>query len=231
MSPVSPSDPARQLAPAAAIFDLDGVLTDTTELHYQSWVELAQAWRIAFDRRTYDTMRGLSRPDSLRIFLADRAAAFSPPQQQEISDRKNAAFLRRVAEMTPDDLYPGVRQLLIDLRAGGLRVGLASSSRNARRVVEQLALGELLEVLVDANDAPRSKPDPQVFQLAAARLGVQPPRCVAIEDARAGVDAAIAAGMRVIGVGPADRVAGAHRVVPETGLITVGMVQALLDSA
>lgn len=192
------------------IFDLDGVLTDTSELHYRSWKLVARELGLSFDRRVSDAMRGLSRPQSLAILLGDQADRFGPEEKARLAERKNAEYLRLVAQMTPADLYPGTLELLRGLRARAVRVALASSSRNAARVVERLGIGALLDVIVDANQASRSKPDPQVFLAAAERLGVRPARCVVVEDAEAGVAAALAAGMRVVGIGPAERVGRAH---------------------
>lgn len=193
----------------AVIFDLDGVLTDTAELHYRSWQTLADDLGLPFDRAANEALRGLSRDNSLSRLLGARAAEFSAAQKAEITRRKNDEYLRRVARMTPADLLPGARALLVSLRAVGLRLAVASSSRNARTVLARLEIEPLLDVVVDGNDAERSKPDPQVFLLAAARLGVSVARSVVVEDAASGVQAALAAGMRVVGIGPPERVGAA----------------------
>lgn len=212
----------------AVIFDLDGVLTDTAELHYESWADLAVGLGISFDRRINDQMRGLSRPQSLAVFLRGHETRFSDVQRRQLLESKNEAYLRRVAELTPDDVLPGARELLEGLRAEGARVAVASSSRNAGRVVEKLGLGPLLDVVVDGNTAPRSKPDPQVFQAAAEQVGVPPRDCVVIEDAEAGVRAGRAAGMKVVGVGPTDRVGRADLVVSSLRELTPKSVLGLV---
>ncbi len=213
---------------SAAIFDMDGVLTDTTELHYRSWKVIADELEIPFERPAYDEMRGLGRSESLAIFLRGQAGRFDAAQQQDIAARKNEGFLRLVAKMTPADLLPGVLDLLRGLRERGVHVGVASSSRNAGPVIERLGIGPLLDVVVDANTAPRSKPDPQVLLVAAERLGVPPVRCVVLEDAEAGVAAALAAGMRVIGIGPRERVGAAQIVVGSMSEVSPDTVLGLL---
>ncbi|MCK4343072.1 MAG: beta-phosphoglucomutase [Phycisphaerae bacterium] len=213
----------------AAIFDLDGVLTETTELHYRSWRVVADELDIPFDRRAYEEMRGLNRSNSLAILLRGQEGRFSEAEQQRLAERKNEEYLRLVAEMTPSDLFPGALELLHGLRARGVRVAVASSSRNAGRVVERLGIGPLLDVIVDANTAPRSKPDPQVFLVAAELLGVPPARCVVVEDAEAGVAAGVAAGMWVIGIGPAERVGQGHAVVSSIGELSVDAMLRLLN--
>ncbi len=205
----------------AAIFDLDGVLTDTAELHYQSWQELMDQLGIPFDRQVNESLRGLSRPESLEVILGSRSADFSDAWKQDILRRKNENYIERVRRMTPADLLPGVENLLRALRERGVGVAVASSSRNTGLVLERLGIRPLLDVVVDGNDVPKSKPDPGVFLEAARRLALPPARCVVIEDAAAGVEGAQRAGMRVVGVGPAERVGKADLVrkrVAEVGI-------------
>ena len=199
----------------AVIFDLDGVLTDTAELHYQSWQWLTDELGIPFDRQANDALRGLSRMESLAMVLGDRADQFSGEQKREIARRKNEDYVRRVGKMTPADLFPGAAELLRELRRRGVAVAVASSSKNAAVVIERLGIRPLLDLLVDGNDIERSKPDPQIFLAAAERLGLAPSQCVVVEDAASGVEAALAAGMRVVGLGPQERVGRAQRVVSQ----------------
>ncbi len=212
----------------AVIFDLDGVLTDTAELHFQSWMDLSRELGIPFGRAANEALRGLSRGESLRLFLGPHAGRFSPAEQAEIMARKNEAYLARVARMSPADLLPGARELLESLRGRGLRVAVASSSRNADLVLERLQIRPLLDAVVDGNDVPLSKPDPRVFLCAAERLGVAPNRCVVVEDAASGVAAARAGGMKVVGIGPAERVGRADLVVEKLAALHPGSVLALL---
>lgn len=210
------------MQPRAAIFDLDGVLTDTAELHYQSWQILADELKLPFDRKANEALRGLSREESLARVLGTASGRFSEHEKRDITQQKNDIYLQRVASMSADDLFPGASKLLIDLRATGFLLGLASSSRNAHVVLGQLGIKALLDQIVDGNDAPRSKPDPQVFQLTAQRLGVPADRCVVVEDAESGVAAARDAGMRVIGIGPIERVGRADFRVDDIAQLTVG---------
>jgi kojibiose phosphorylase len=178
----------------AVIFDLDGVLTDTAELHYQSWLWMTHELGIPFDRQANEALRGLSRRESLAKALGERAAQFTDEEKKEIARRKNEDYLGRVARMTPADLLPGAADLLRGLRARGVAVAVASSSRNAKAVIDRLGIRPLLDLLVDGNNIERSKPDPQVFLTAAQRLGVPAARCVVVEDAASGIEAALAAG-------------------------------------
>jgi beta-phosphoglucomutase len=198
---------------AAVIFDLDGVLTDTAELHFQSWLLLARELSIPFDRAANEALRGLSRPDSLTLFLGPPAERFTPAERDGIMARKNAAYLERVARLGPQDLLPGAGELLESLRQAGVPTAVASSSRNARHVLARLGIERFVDVIVDGNDVPASKPDPRVFLAAAERLNVPAKRCVVVEDAESGVAGALAAGMRVVGLGPYERVGAADVVV------------------
>jgi kojibiose phosphorylase len=207
-------------ATTALIFDLDGVLTDTAELHYQSWQWLMDEMRIPFDRQKNEALRGLSREESLETILGDRAGEFTPEQKAEITRRKNDNYVSRVGKMTPADLLPGAVELLKELRRRGVPVAVASSSRNAEAVLERLGIRSQLDALVDGNDVPDSKPNPRVFLVAAKRLGVPPERCVVVEDAASGVEAALMAGMRVVGLGPKERVGRAHRVEPALSAVS-----------
>jgi beta-phosphoglucomutase len=213
----------------AVIFDLDGVLTDTAELHYQSWQAIADELGVPFDRQANEALRGLSRRASLERLLGERTADFIEQRKREITERKNTDYRRRVARMTPADLLPGARELLEELRRRRIGVAVASSSRNAQAVIDRLGIGPLLDALVDGNDAPRSKPDPQVFLLAAERLGVPPRRCVVVEDAASGIEAAHAAGMKVVGIGAAERVAQADRVAGAIADLNGDMLETLLS--
>ncbi len=211
----------------AVIFDLDGVIADTAALHRRSWEAIATRYGIPFDEQTNDRMRGLTRPQSLQVFLERAPRPFSADEQHAIIELKNQIFLDDVARLRPQDALPGARELIEACRRRGVRLAVASSSRNVTAVLEQLELAAAFEVLVDARAAPRSKPDPQAFSLAAERLGVSPANCIAIEDGQAGVDAARAAGMCVVGVGPSSRLQGVDLLVPDLTHVTVDQLLAL----
>lgn len=213
----------------AALFDLDGVLTDTAELHFQSWVEIARELGIAFDRHANHALRGLGRRESLEILLGARSDAFSEEQKQDIARRKNELYLKLAAGITAGDLLPGAKELLKTLRAAGWHTAVASSSRNAALVIDKLGIAAFLDAIIDGNTAPRSKPDPQVFQVAAQAVGTPPGRCVVIEDAASGVAAAHAAGMRVVGVGAPEQLRGASLIVSSLAELSLTRLTALLS--
>ena len=191
----------------ALIFDLDGVLTDTPLLHYDSWRQLAADENIAFGWDQHEQMQGLVRRDSLTVFLNGRAV--TEEQAQTLMARKNAYFLERLRDVTPAHCYPGVLELLAEARERGLRIGLGSSSMNARGVVEKLDLSAYFDVLGDGHTVQNHKPAPDIFLWAADQLGVRPTEAVVFEDSVAGMQAAISGGFWRVGLG-GKHGAGAH---------------------
>jgi beta-phosphoglucomutase len=198
---------------AAVIFDLDGVITNTVYFHYLSWQQLADEEGIPFDKNTHDRgMLGLNREDALQYLLGDRAIASS--QQQLLLKRKNDYYLELINELNGDHLLPGIGNLLMELHAAGVKIALGSSSKNAELVLQRLGIRHFFDFMADGHSVTNLKPAPDVFLHAANSLAVAPANCLVVEDAPAGVAAAMAAGMWVVGVGPYDRLAQAHLVLP-----------------
>lgn len=193
------------MALEAVIFDLDGVITDTAEYHFRAWKRLAKEEGIPFTRADNEQLRGVSRRESLRTLLKGRSVAET--EMQELMARKNGYYQKMLEEVTVDDLLPGVPALLDELVAAGLPWAIASASRNARAVVEKLGIGQRAAVIADGNSVLRPKPAPDLFRFAAAQMNRPPGQCLVVEDAAAGVAAALAAGMPALALGPADRFA------------------------
>jgi beta-phosphoglucomutase len=194
------------------IFDLDGVLTDTAEYHYRGWKHLAEELGIPFTRVDNEELRGISRHESLLLVLKGRE--YSEEQMQEMMDRKNRYYLEFIRDISPRDLLPGARNLLEEIRAAGLKSAVGSASRNASDVIKRLGIAELLDVTADGHSVGRQKPAPDLFLYAAAQLRLNPPECVVVEDAAAGIEAARVGGFRSIGLGPRERVGAAELVLP-----------------
>jgi len=187
------------------IFDLDGVLVTTDEFHYLSWKEIADAEGIYFDRQINHRLRGVSRMTSLEIVLERSPRRYSESEKLALAERKNEIYRNLLSRLGPGDVMPGAIPLLTDLRHANARIAVGSSSKNTRYIIERLEIGHLLDAVVDGNDIQNSKPDPEVFLTAAARLGLPPADCVVVEDAEAGLEAARRAGMRVVALGSAVR--------------------------
>ena len=194
-----------------AIFDMDGVLTNTIEFHYRSWQQLADEEGIPFDRQANEALRGRSRRDSLMLILGDRPV--TEAQICDMMERKNRYFLESIVDMDRSHLLPGVGDLLAELRQRGVKTAVASASRNVDLVLDRLGIADAIDVVTTVYKVDRPKPAPDVFLHAARLLNLEPQQCVVIEDARSGVEAAIAAGMPVVGLGPVDRVGAASLIL------------------
>jgi len=187
------------------IFDMDGVLVATDELHYQTWVTLAHQEDIPFDRTINHRMRGLSRMNSLKTLLESADKIYSTAEKISLSEQKNKEFIELVKGLTARDILPGVREIIDELKRMKILTAVASASRNAAIILTQLELINDMDALVDGNDVSRSKPDPEVFLLAAKKLKLGPKECLVVEDGGAGIEAARRAEMNVFGIGPRDR--------------------------
>ena len=187
----------------AVIFDLDGVLVSTDELHYRAWKSLAQREGIYFDREINNRLRGVSRMESLEIILERAPREYSEDEKQEMAAYKNGIYAGLLDSLTPDDRLEGVTECLAALRSKGYKLAIGSSSKNTPKILRRTGLDEEFDAVSDGNNITRSKPDPEVFLKAAEFLAVEPKNCAVVEDAVAGVEAAHRAGMTAIAVGDA----------------------------
>ncbi len=207
----------------AFIFDLDGVITDTAELHYRAWTQLAQEEGLTFSREINERLRGVTRRVSLQIMLDESGRTIDEATAEMWMTRKNEAYRATLHDLTPADVLPGVAEFLHEARAAGLKIGLGSASRNARDVLTSLQLLDAFDTIGDGNSVVNSKPAPDLFVWVAGALGVSPAVGVVFEDAEAGVEAALAGGFRVVGLGTAN-VEKAHLVASGIASLTVAEI-------
>ena len=187
----------------AVIFDLDGVIVSTDEYHYQAWMQLAKRLHIPFNREINERLRGVSRYESLSIILERATNAFSESEKQEFLTEKNNEYIKLLEKLSEEDILPGVEDTLRKLREKGIKIAIGSSSRNTPRILKYIGMSDTFDAVADGNDITKSKPDPEVFLVAAKKLGVAPKDCLVIEDAYAGIEAAKAAEMKSLAVGSA----------------------------
>ena len=212
------------------IFDLDGVITDTAEHHFRAWQRLAAEISLPFDRELNERLKGVSRMESLEIILEHAGRRTESLQDKvRLAERKNTYFRELIDAITPADLLPGIADLLVDLRAHGMKTAIASMSHNVWDVVGRLGIEPLIDLIVDPAALVKGKPDPEIFLAAAEQLGVRFENCVGIEDARAGVEAIKAARMVAVGIGR--DLPGADWLVAGTGSLTVDALEARFASA
>lgn len=186
------------------IFDLDGVLVFTDKFHYKAWKKLADSIGVYFDEEINNRLRGVSRMDSLDIILERyEGETMSSERKKELAETKNAYYRELLATLTEDDVSIEVRDTLAELKKKGIRIAIGSSSKNAKFIIEQVGLTGVFDAISDGTNITHSKPDPEVFLKAAEFLGENPSTCMVVEDAEAGIDAAIAGGMYSAAIGDA----------------------------
>lgn len=212
---------ARENKIAAAIFDLDGVIVDTAKYHYLAWKKLANEIGTDLSIEDNERLKGVSRMDSLDIILSLGGLQFSETEKVAMADKKNTWFVDYVNQMKPDEILPGAKSLLESCRVKGIKVALGSSSKNAKAVLNLLNIAELFDVIVDGTMIKKSKPDPEIFLLGASLLNVPADQCVVFEDAEAGVEAALAANMRCVGLGSPAQLGKANLVIPDLKNFTI----------
>jgi len=211
----------------ACIFDLDGVIVDTAVYHYRAWKRLANELGFDFTEEDNEKLKGISRVQSLELILGWGGVEKTPAEKLELATRKNTWYVEMIQEMTPEEILPGAKEFLEAVRAAGLKSALGSASKNSGLILERTGLLQLFDVIVDGNVVSASKPDPEVFLKGAEALQIPPSQCVVFEDAVAGVEAARAGGMKVVGIGTPEILSDADVVVSGLAAFRVDMLDAL----
>lgn len=198
----------------ACLFDLDGVLVDTAIYHFQAWKMLGENFNYQLSEEQNEQLKGVSRVESLNRIL-DWASYTATEEQKEIwLKEKNDNYLQLITHMNPSEILPGVVDFLGQIKADGYKIALGSASKNAEIILEKTNLMPWFDLIIDGNKVSKSKPDPEVFLKGAEGLELLPSECIVFEDAQAGVQAAIAGGMKVIGIGEATVLGEADKVIP-----------------
>jgi beta-phosphoglucomutase len=212
----------------AVLFDLDGVLVSTDEYHYRSWVKIASEEGFDFFDHTFnDQFRGVARLECVEILTRASGRSYSSEDKLGIADRKNRYFAESLSAVTPEELLPGALAMLQELRKRGIKIAVASNSRNAKTIIKQTNIEHFLDTVVDGYQIEKSKPDPEGFLLAAKNVGVAPVQCIVVEDAVTGIEAARRAGMKVLGIGTPERLPNAEIVIPDLSAISVDRLLSL----
>ncbi len=185
------------------IFDLDGVLLSTDRLHYEAWKKIADKLKVPFDRSVNDRLRGVSREASLEIVLEKYDGRLSKAEKEDLCNEKNEYYKELLHTLSYETINPKVRETLSFLKEKGYRLAVGSSSKNTKTILQRTGLENYFDAVSDGNNIKKSKPDPEVFLKAAEYLFLKPEECFVVEDAEAGIDAAVSGGFRTIGIGPA----------------------------
>lgn len=197
----------------ACIFDLDGVIVDTAKYHYIAWKKLADEMGFNFTPQDNEKLKGISRMTALDLLLAIGNIEKSNEEKLVLATRKNEIYLSYIQEMGSEEILPGTIEFLNVLKTNGIKIALGSASKNARCILQRLGLTHYFDVIIDGTMVQSAKPDPEVFLKGATALGVEPDACVVFEDAVAGVEAALAAGMKCVGIGQPEVLSQAHLTV------------------
>ncbi|QNK40534.1 beta-phosphoglucomutase [Caproicibacter fermentans] len=187
----------------SVIFDLDGVIVSTDDLHFQAWKSMADRNGIPFDRQINNLLRGVSRAESLEIILRKSEKSYSEQQKQELMQYKNDIYVKLLDNLKHSDILPGVVELINRLKKAGVKIAIGSSSKNTRKILQKIGLETVFDAIADGTEIQHSKPDPEVFLVAARKLETKPENCVVVEDAVAGIEAAKAGNMTAIAIGDA----------------------------
>ncbi len=213
----------------AFIFDLDGVIVDTTKYHYLAWKNLANALGFNFTEEQNEQLKGVSRVKSLEILLTIGNIQLSEEKKQTLLVKKNKEYIAFVDKMTSEEILPGVTKILHFLEANNIEFALGSASKNAPLILEKVGLLHRFNIIVDGNSVSKAKPNPEVFLIAAKKLNTNPKNCVVVEDAIAGIQAANVAGMVSIGIGNAKVLREANYIFKDMTAITSDFLQNLIN--
>ena len=197
----------------ACIFDLDGVIVDTAKYHFLAWKRLTDDLGIIFTEKDNERLKGVSRMASLEIILEIGGKKLAMSEKKELADLKNTWYVERIARMTPQEILPGTLEFINELKRNNIKIALGSASRNTPMILDRVGMNSIFDAVADGNSVHKAKPDPEVFLKAAGLIGVETDRCVVFEDAFAGVEAALNAGMICIGIGEKSILKDAHMVV------------------
>ena len=184
----------------AVIFDLDGVIVSTDDCHYEAWKKMADEEGIYFDKTINNRLRGVSRMQSLEIVLERAEKEYSEEEKLQLAERKNGYYKEFITKLTPNDILPGAKENLEELRKNGIKIAIGSSSKNTPVILKQIGLDNYFDAVSDGNNITNSKPDPEVFLKAADMLSIPYGECMIVEDADAGIEAGKRAGMKTLSV-------------------------------
>ncbi|HAP15774.1 MAG TPA: beta-phosphoglucomutase [Lactococcus sp.] len=211
----------------AVLFDLDGVITDTAEYHFQAWKALAEELGISGVDRTFnEQLKGVSREDSLRkiLELGGKVEDYGPEAFAQLAKQKNDNYVQMIQKVGPNDVYPGILALLENLREKDIKIALASASKNGPFLLEALGLSSYFDAIADPAKVAFSKPAPDIFLAAAAGVDVPISACIGIEDAQAGISAIKAAGAVPVGVGSPEELGTDIALVPDTSALSLELL-------
>lgn len=184
------------------LFDLDGVIVDTAGYHYIAWKKLANEIGIQFDEEFNQSLKGISRIESLERILVhgNKQDSFTHEDKQKLAETKNSYYLELLNNITPNDILSGVLHIIERAKKENIPCAVASASQNAPAILKKLGIADYFKAIVDPKTLKKGKPDPEIFLKAAELIRVPPHLCIGFEDAIAGIQSLKKAGIYAIGV-------------------------------
>lgn len=207
------------------LFDLDGIVTDTATYHFTAWSQLVKdEFGLKLPKSIEERTKGVSREDSLKIILEELNLSVDEEQFQDLANKKNKCYIESLEKLTDKDILPGIKELINDLKQKGVKIALASASHNGPFILEKIGLFDSFDTIVDPGKVTKGKPNPEIFEVASAQLGLAPKDCVGVEDSIAGIEAINSAGSCSVGVGD-ESLSHAFKRVESTKELTVTLLQ------
>lgn len=211
------------------IFDLDGVIVDTAHYHYNSWRRLANNLGFDITLEQNENLKGVSRKESLEYILTLGGKKFTDHDKLKMSKLKNSWYVQSISKMDASELLPGAKELLIDIKSKGLKVSLGSASKNSLRILTATGILDYFDAVIDGTKTTKSKPHPQVFEMGAEALQLNPSECIVFEDSINGIKAANAGGFVSVGVGDQSILSESDFVIPDLKDTSVDSLNTLIS--
>jgi beta-phosphoglucomutase len=198
----------------ACIFDLDGVIVDTAKYHFIAWRQIAKELGFEFTEAHNERLKGVSRMRSLEILLEIGKIDLDEDTKELLAEKKNNNYVQFILKMNPDEILPGAKDFLTECRLSKIKTALGSASKNAMTILDRLQIADFFDAVIDGTKVTKAKPNPEIFIKGADALGVSYQNCVVFEDAEAGIEAALAANMKCVGIGKKEILGKANIVIP-----------------
>jgi len=209
------------------LFDLDGVITDTAEYHYLAWKKLADDLGISIDRAFNEKLKGVSREDSLTLILehGGKLSDITPEKFKDLAKDKNDNYVQMIQAISPKDVYPGILDLLTELKNNHIKIALASASKNGPLLLDKMEISHFFDAVVDPSSVDHGKPAPDIFIAAAKAINIPITETIGIEDSQAGISAIKKSFALPIGVGSAKDLGDDIALVPDTSKLSLNYLE------
>ncbi|MAS30991.1 MAG: beta-phosphoglucomutase [Flavobacteriaceae bacterium] len=196
----------------AFIFDLDGVITETSEYHFMAWKTVCKKIGYDLTRKKNEELKGVNRNKCLDMIMEWAKIRLSEKEIESLLETKNNIYKDYIKDLNENDVCEGVLNFINDAIKNNIKIALYSASRNAKRILCQLKIIDLFTVIIDGNNVSNTKPDPEGFKIAADLTKTNTKDCVVFEDSISGIEGANKLNMYTVGIGSRDVLKNANVV-------------------